>query len=239
MCAIVLKLVSEGDYDSVATFKDADLNPHRAWRIVDGVPEVFIPGAVPWLPRQKLPKAYPVEWRGLCVPRQLLAQEAQSFWWESLARWLMPRDRSQDIDDSIDFTIVEAITDRNPTMNKSLQAVALLERQDRGRYRRRRLSGHRHVRNTRRIGRQSGHRQPRPGEMREESARKSNGQSGGAIKAVALELDLVKEGFRTGVFRAACMSTSTRSTFLSTMRGPAIRIPGSLSRMKTGITTST
>src|SRR5450631_2088722 len=27
-----LKLVGQGGYDSVATFKDADLNPHRAWR---------------------------------------------------------------------------------------------------------------------------------------------------------------------------------------------------------------
>ena len=53
-----LKLVAEGGYDSVATFKDAELNPHRAWRLIDGVPEVFIAGAIPWLPRQKLPKAY-------------------------------------------------------------------------------------------------------------------------------------------------------------------------------------
>jgi CMP-N,N'-diacetyllegionaminic acid synthase len=53
-----LKLVAEGGYDSVATFKDAELNPHRAWRITDRVPEVFIAGAIPWLPRQKLPKAY-------------------------------------------------------------------------------------------------------------------------------------------------------------------------------------
>jgi len=45
-----LKLVGQGGYDSVATFKDADLNPHRAWRLVDGVPEVFIEGSIPWLP---------------------------------------------------------------------------------------------------------------------------------------------------------------------------------------------
>ena len=28
-----LKLIAQGDYDSVATFKDAELNPHRAWRL--------------------------------------------------------------------------------------------------------------------------------------------------------------------------------------------------------------
>src|SRR5271165_3073070 len=41
-----LKLVAQGGYDSAATFKDAELNPHRAWRLVNGVPEVFIPGAI-------------------------------------------------------------------------------------------------------------------------------------------------------------------------------------------------
>ena len=44
--------------DSVATFKIADLNPHRAWRILDGKPSSFIPSADPWQPRQKLPPAF-------------------------------------------------------------------------------------------------------------------------------------------------------------------------------------
>ena len=55
--ACLEKLVRDG-LDSVATFHEAELNPHRAWKIEGGGPEVFIPGAVPWLPRQKLPKAY-------------------------------------------------------------------------------------------------------------------------------------------------------------------------------------
>ena len=73
-----LKLVAQGGYDSVATFKDAELNPHRAWRLVDGVPEVFIPGAIPWLPRQKLPKAYQLNGAVYVFRANLLAQEAKS-----------------------------------------------------------------------------------------------------------------------------------------------------------------
>lgn len=53
-----IKLIDEKKYDSVATYTEASLNPHRAWKIKDGVPEIFIEGAVPWLPRQKLPEAY-------------------------------------------------------------------------------------------------------------------------------------------------------------------------------------
>jgi len=104
-----LKLIQECTFDSVATFKDADLNPHRAWRLTDGVPEVFIPGAIPWLPRQKLPKAYQLNGAVYVFRASLLAQEAQSLLLGKLGAVIMPRERSQDIDDRVDFTIVEAL----------------------------------------------------------------------------------------------------------------------------------
>jgi CMP-N,N'-diacetyllegionaminic acid synthase len=104
-----LKLVASGDYDSVATFKDAELNPHRAWRLVDGVPEVFIPGAVPWLPRQKLPRAYQLNGAVYVFRASLLAGETKSLLIGKLGAVLMPRNRSQDIDDGIDFVIAEAL----------------------------------------------------------------------------------------------------------------------------------
>ncbi len=104
-----LNLIAQGGYDSVATFKDAELNPHRAWRLTDGVPEVFIEGAIPWLPRQKLPKAYQLNGAVYVFRGALLAKEAKSLLVGKLGAVLMPRDRSQDIDDNIDFTIVEAL----------------------------------------------------------------------------------------------------------------------------------
>jgi N-acylneuraminate cytidylyltransferase len=103
-----LKMLERDEYDSVATFKDAELNPHRAWRIADGVPEVFIPGAIPWLPRQKLPKAYQLNGAVYIFRANLLFHEAKSILLGKSAAVVMPRDRSHDIDDSIDFAIVEA-----------------------------------------------------------------------------------------------------------------------------------
>jgi CMP-N,N'-diacetyllegionaminic acid synthase len=108
-----LKLLAQGGYDSVATFKDAELNPHRAWRLVDGVPEVFIDGAIPWLPRQKLPKAYQLNGAVYVFRANLLAQEAKSLLVGRLGAVLMPRDRSQDIDDAVDFTIAEAFLNQS------------------------------------------------------------------------------------------------------------------------------
>ena len=104
-----LNLVAQGGCDSVATFKEAELNPHRAWRIIDGVPEVFIAGSVPWLPRQKLPKAYQLNGAVYVFRADLLREEAKSLLVGKLGAVLMPRERSQDIDDSVDFAIVEAL----------------------------------------------------------------------------------------------------------------------------------
>jgi len=104
-----LKLVEQGGYDSVATFKDAELNPHRAWKLIDGVPEVFIPGAIPWLPRQKLPRAYQLNGAVYVFRAAMLEKETASLLLGELGAVLMPRERSQDIDDSLDFAIVEAL----------------------------------------------------------------------------------------------------------------------------------
>jgi CMP-N,N'-diacetyllegionaminic acid synthase len=104
-----LWLVASGKYDSVATFKDADLNPHRAWRITEGIPEVFIPGAVPWLPRQELPKAFQLNGAVYVFRSSLIHEQSKSLLVGRLGAVLMPRERSQDIDDQLDFMIVEAI----------------------------------------------------------------------------------------------------------------------------------
>jgi N-acylneuraminate cytidylyltransferase len=104
-----LTLVTQGGYDSVATFKDAELNPHRAWKLNEGVPEVFIPGAIPWLPRQKLPKAYQLNGAVYVFRAAMLENESKSLLLGKLGAVLMPRERSQDIDDSLDFKIVEAL----------------------------------------------------------------------------------------------------------------------------------
>ena len=104
-----MKLLAKDGYDSVATFKEADLNPHRAWRITDGRPEVFVDGAIPWLPRQKLPKAYQLNGAVYLFRASLLEKEAKSLLVGKLGAVLMPRDRSQDIDDKVDFMIVEAL----------------------------------------------------------------------------------------------------------------------------------
>jgi N-acylneuraminate cytidylyltransferase len=106
-----MMLAAEKQYDSVATFKLADLNPHRAWRLIDGEPEVFIPGAIPWLPRQALPMAYQLNGAVYLFRTSLLIPGAKSLLGGKIGAVIMPRERSQDIDDMLDFAIVDALLD--------------------------------------------------------------------------------------------------------------------------------
>jgi len=108
-----LKLLTQGAYDSVATFKEAELNPHRAWRIIGETPEVFILGSIPWLPRQKLPKAYQLNGAVYVFRAGMLAAETRAILLGRPAAVMMPPERSHDIDDLVDFMVVEALLNMN------------------------------------------------------------------------------------------------------------------------------
>jgi CMP-N,N'-diacetyllegionaminic acid synthase len=112
-------LVNNG-YDSVATFKEAELNPHRAWKITSGKPEVFIPGAIPWLPRQKLPKAYQLTGAVYAFYSNLLDKERRSLLFGKSGAVIVPKERSLDIDGELDFEIVETLIRRRKEDEKHL-----------------------------------------------------------------------------------------------------------------------
>jgi N-acylneuraminate cytidylyltransferase len=101
------------DHDSAATFKVADLNPHRAWRIKDGKPEPFIPGTIPWLPRQMLPDAYQLNGAVYAFRASLLSENSKGLLFGKQAAVIMPPERSVDIDGALDIIIAEAIVQKS------------------------------------------------------------------------------------------------------------------------------
>jgi CMP-N-acetylneuraminic acid synthetase len=104
-----IDLVTEG-WDSAATFRAAELHPHRAWRIVNGAPQSFIEGAVPWLPRQRLPEAYQLNGAVYVVhTHDLLDQQAIGLLFGRTAAVVMPPERSVDIDTPHDLLVAEAM----------------------------------------------------------------------------------------------------------------------------------
>ena len=108
----IKKVIAELDQgaDSVATFCEAALNPHRAWTIKEKTPSVFIEGAIPWLPRQKLPKAWELNGAvyGINV-KEFSGHKGVSLLFGKSAAVKMPSERSVDIDNLLDLMTVEAI----------------------------------------------------------------------------------------------------------------------------------
>jgi len=105
---VILEL--EKGFDSAATFCKASLNPHRAWSINGGIPSVFIEGAVPWLPRQKLPNAWELNGAvyGINV-ENFSKHDGINLLFGNTSAIIMPEERSVDIDNLFDLDIVEKI----------------------------------------------------------------------------------------------------------------------------------
>ena len=102
-----LCLLMDNDYDSVATFSEAPLNPHRAWRIDGEKPKLMIPAANPWQPRQYLPPAYKLNGAVYAFRYSRIPQNSQAMLYGRCGAVIMPNERSVDIDTELDFKIAE------------------------------------------------------------------------------------------------------------------------------------
>ncbi|MDH3469335.1 MAG: acylneuraminate cytidylyltransferase family protein [Gammaproteobacteria bacterium] len=101
----------DGRMDSVATFKAAELNPMRAWTIIDDEPRPFIADAVPWLPRQELPTAFQLNGAVYAFRADRLNSDHGSILFGRKSAVMMPPERSLDIDDEFDLKVANAILD--------------------------------------------------------------------------------------------------------------------------------
>ena len=104
-----LDQLSTRDLDSVATFMSAHLSPHRAWTIEDGRPRPFIDGAVPWLPRQKLPLAHQLNGAVYAFAMDRLPTDGVAVLFGRAGAVPMEDERSFDIDTLKDFAVANAL----------------------------------------------------------------------------------------------------------------------------------
>jgi CMP-N,N'-diacetyllegionaminic acid synthase len=109
-----LKALSAGA-DSAATFVEASLHPHRAFRLDDGEPRPFIEGVVPWLPRQQLaPPAYELTGGVYTFWINRLRKNAESVLFGTVQAILVPRSTAVDVDDATDLEIARALARDEP-----------------------------------------------------------------------------------------------------------------------------
>jgi CMP-N,N'-diacetyllegionaminic acid synthase len=107
-----LELLIRQGRDSVATFNEAELNPHRAWTIDHGVPAPFIAGADPWQPRQKLPPAYQLNGAVYAFRTDRLPDDTGALVYGDSAAVIIPAERCLDIDTALDFAMAETLLTR-------------------------------------------------------------------------------------------------------------------------------
>jgi N-acylneuraminate cytidylyltransferase len=106
-----LRHLAEGDFDSVATFTDAELNPHRAWRIEEERPSPFVEGAVPWRPRQELPEAYQLNGGAYAFFADRLPDDTVAPLFGRAGAVYMPEERSVDIDTEVDLRLANLLVE--------------------------------------------------------------------------------------------------------------------------------
>ena len=108
-----IQVLLEDKADSVATFTNSHVSPNRLWRVSGEVVEPFIEGAVPWLPRQKQPKAYELTGQIYGLSKKILFDQEDSI--STLAGRIFPvitpRETALDIDTELDFMMAEKIVE--------------------------------------------------------------------------------------------------------------------------------
>lgn len=104
-----LERMIDEDLDSIATFNQASINPWRTWRIAEGAPTPFIEGAIPWLPRQKLPEAYELNGAVYAFRPDRLPPRTPRLLFGRMGAEIVASDEVIDVDDQKDFAIANAI----------------------------------------------------------------------------------------------------------------------------------
>lgn len=110
--ALTLLVDENNRYDSIATFSEASLNPIRAWEIKDNSPKTFIKDASTFLPRQKLPKAYQLNGAVYCFHINRINNKSKQIYSGKIGAIIMPKEKSVDIDDELDFMLAELLLKR-------------------------------------------------------------------------------------------------------------------------------
>lgn len=106
-----LELIENSNLDCVASFAEASLNPHRAWTFKENNrPVHFLDNSNGWLPRQSLPQCFQLNGGVYLINVfKFLNSEMNTLLFGNSAGFLMPEERSVDIDNKMDILFAEFI----------------------------------------------------------------------------------------------------------------------------------
>lgn len=107
-----MKLICEGGYDSVATFRHAALNPNRAWKLHKGRPTPYFDQSDPWSPRQKLEPSYQLSGSVYILDLNKFNDQTESLLFGHSGALIVDEKISVDIDNQLDLDFVRFIHER-------------------------------------------------------------------------------------------------------------------------------
>ena len=106
-----IQVLLDDKADSAATFVPSGISPNRLWRVSGDVVEPYIEGAVPWLPRQKQPRAYELTGQIYALSSKILFEHEDSI--ATLSGRIFPvitsAEEALDIDTELDFIVAEKV----------------------------------------------------------------------------------------------------------------------------------
>lgn len=110
-----IKEFKDNNVKNVVTFSETDLPPDRIWRLDNKGIEPYISGANPWLPRQKLEIGYQLNGLvyALDVANFRAMKDSQTILNGEITPVITPKEISIDIDDMLDFKMIEFLMKDN------------------------------------------------------------------------------------------------------------------------------
>ena len=103
------------DTECLATFCETDLPPARIWKLTDKKAEFYFEDSNPWLPRQRLEKGYQLNGLvyGLKTHIFMKTNNDGRILTNNITPILTKREKSIDIDNIIDFKLIELLMKEN------------------------------------------------------------------------------------------------------------------------------
>ena len=100
--------------DSVATFRESDIHPHKTWQIKNNdIPKTFLKNSNPWTPRQELSRAYQLSGVAYVFKPNGIKKKSNSLLFGKQGGVIIDKKYSIDIDDNIDLELAKILIQKN------------------------------------------------------------------------------------------------------------------------------
>lgn len=108
-----IDMLKKKKLDSVATFKESDIHPHKTWQIKNNIPKTFLKNSNPWTPRQELSKAYQLSGVAYVFKPNKIKKKSNSLLFGKQGGVIIDKKYSIDIDDKIDLELTKVLIQQN------------------------------------------------------------------------------------------------------------------------------